>query len=208
MEDLVIVGAGGFGRETLDLVMALNQAQEKWSVLGVVDDSPSPANLERLARRGVPHLGGIADIPRAVAVAVAVGRPRARRAIVDELAGGGHRYPALIHPSAVVGTRFQHGEGLIVLGGVSIGTNVEIGAHVHLNAHAVVGHDTRLLNHVSVNPNATVSGECVVGPLTLLGASSTVLQQITVGEDVTIGAGAVVTRDVTSGVTAKGVPAR
>jgi sugar O-acyltransferase (sialic acid O-acetyltransferase NeuD family) len=208
MKEIVVIGAGGFGRETLDVLVALNEVKPIWSILGVIDDAPSPANLTRLTARGIPHLGGLSDIPRDVAVAVGVGSPRARQAIVAELARSSHSYPSLVHPSAVVGTRFQHGEGLIVLGGVSIGTDVELGAHVHLNAHAIVGHDTNLLDYVSVNPNATVSGECVVGPRTLLGASSTVLQQITLAEDVTIGAGALVTRDVTAGVTAKGVPAR
>ena len=54
-EPLVIVGAGGFGRETVDVVEAINAAQRhaRWQLLGVADDSPSTENLARLGARGI-----------------------------------------------------------------------------------------------------------------------------------------------------------
>ena len=52
---IVVVGAGGFGRETLDVVEAVNAAasQPAFEVLGVVDDAPSAENLVRLKSREV-----------------------------------------------------------------------------------------------------------------------------------------------------------
>lgn len=206
-DDLVIIGAGGFGRETLDVVDALNAIRPTWRVLGVADDALSAINARRLEARQVPHLGGLKAIPAGVAVVVAIGNPTVRQSVVGALAGR-HPLPSLIHPTTVIGSEFRHGGGLVVIGGVSIGTNVSLGDHVHLNAHAVIGHDARLDYFVSVNPNATISGECVIGPRTLVGASSTVLQRLTIGAEVTIGAGALVARPVSSGATVKGVPAR
>lgn len=208
MRDLVVVGAGGFGRESIDVVRAINALSPTWDLVGVVDDRPAPANLARLERLGVPHLGGLEAIPAEVAVAVAVGSPTARRRIIDSLTAGSHDFPALVHPSTVTGSELHHGPGLIVLGGVSIGTNVTLGDHVHLNAHAVIGHDTRCGDFVSVNPNATVSGECSIGSATLLGAGSTVLQQLTIGADVTVGAASCVTHNLPDDCTVVGVPAR
>lgn len=207
MRDLVVIGAGGFGRETVDVVRAINDVRPTWNLLGVADDSPSPANLDRLAALGLHHLGGLTAIPTGVDIAVAVGRPAARAQIVATLADRDHSYPSLIHPTAVTGSEFRHGEGLIVLGGVSIGTNVTLRDHVHLNGHAVIGHDVLCHDFVSINPSATVSGECTVGARTLLGAASTVLQQLTVGSDVTVGAAACVTRSLPEGCTVVGVPA-
>lgn len=205
MRPLVVVGAGGFGRETIDVVRAINEVSPTWDLLGVVDDNPSPANLDRLARLDVPHLGGLELIPSGVAVAVAVGSPSTRRRIVTSLAP--HDFPSLIHPSTLEGSEFGHGRGLVVLGGVSIGTNVTLGEHVHLNAHAVIGHDARCDDFVSVNPNATISGGCTIGSGTLLGANSTVLQQISIGHDATVGAAACVTRNLPGDCTVVGVPA-
>ena len=39
MKDLIIVGAGGFGREVVWLVERINQSQPTWKVLGFVDDA-------------------------------------------------------------------------------------------------------------------------------------------------------------------------
>lgn len=204
---LVVVGAGGFGRETIDTVRAINSNSPTWDVIGVVDDSPSETNLRRLRQLRVEHLGGVDQIPTNAAVALCVGSPAARAGLGRRL-GENLEFPSLIHPSTTWGSNFRHGRGLITLAGASIGTNVEIFDHVHLNAHAVIGHDVRLYDYVSVNPNATISGECVVEAGTLIGASSTILQQITVGESAVVGAAACVTRDVPAGQTVKGVPAK
>lgn len=207
MRDLIIAGAGGFGRETIDTVLAINAVASTWRITGVVDDAPSDVNLARLAALGLPHLGGVDDIAAGSNVAVCVGEPHTRRILTSRLADRLVHYPTLVHPSATLGSELLHGVGLIALAGVSIGTNVIIGDHVHLNAHAVIGHDSRLMDHVSLNPNATVSGECTIGSTSLLGASSTVLQQLTVGSGTTVGAAACVTHHVSDDTVVVGVPA-
>src|SRR5690242_21473397 len=42
--DLVIVGAGGFGRETAQAVHAINQHGGSWRLLGFLDDDPTRAD--------------------------------------------------------------------------------------------------------------------------------------------------------------------
>ena len=39
MQDIVIVGAGGFAREVLALIEKLNEESPKWNVLGFIDDN-------------------------------------------------------------------------------------------------------------------------------------------------------------------------
>ena len=207
MRDLVIVGAGGFGRETIDTVRAINQIVPSWRLLGVVDDALSPNNESRLAALGVAYLGPLGSVPDDAAVAIAVGSPTTRAVILQRL-GGGFDFPALVHPSTTIGGAFSHGVGLITLAGVSIGTNVRVGDHVHLNAHAVMGHDTVASDFVSINPNATVSGAVQIGEGVLVGAASVILQGVSIAPRATVGAGACVVKDVGSHRTVKGVPAR
>ncbi|WP_220138318.1 PglD-related sugar-binding protein, partial [Nocardioides massiliensis] len=89
-DPLVILGAGGFGRETADVVEAVNRAanEPRWSLLGVVDDSPSTENLKRLEGRGIPYLGtteGVLSRADRPGYVVGVGNPRVRRMLADRM---------------------------------------------------------------------------------------------------------------------------
>ena len=210
---LVVVGASGFGRETLDVVVAHNEAhpESAFEVVGVLDDAPSERNLDRLAARGVPHLGRIDDFlagHEPVAYILAIGAPAVREALVQRFDAAGGRAATLVHPSASIGTMPDWADGVVVCGGAQVSTNVRLGRHVHLNPNATIGHDARLDDFVSINPAATISGEVVVKTRTLVGAGAIVLQGLTVGADAVIGAGAVVTKDVPDGAVVIGIPGR
>ncbi|MGX9900048.1 PglD-related sugar-binding protein [Arthrobacter sp. SA17] len=82
---LIIVGAGGFGRETIDVVEAINQISsdaENYSLQGVVDDNPAVDDLSLLSRRGVRYLGTTSEvldtITSDVRYLIGVGSPVAR----------------------------------------------------------------------------------------------------------------------------------
>jgi sugar O-acyltransferase (sialic acid O-acetyltransferase NeuD family) len=209
-EPLIVVGAGGFGRETLDVIEAVNATGNRpaWTLLGVVDDAPSEVNLERLRQRDVPFLGPLGVIPSHAWVALAVGSPGARAGLDARLVGRCAGFATLVHPTAVIGSRHRMGEGAIVCAHASIGTNVTLGRHVHLNPHAIIGHDAVLGDCVSVNPNATISGECVLEREVLVGAGSVILQGLRVGSTAVVGASGCVVKNIPAETVVKGVPAR
>lgn len=210
---LYILGTGGFGRETADIVFALNRAANSsvgWHLAGFYDDGPSERNLARVRALGVPFLGALPTSPPVdgAGLIVAIGSPEVRARICTRISGAGWAFPSLIHPTSHIGSDFTAGEGLVVCGGVQVTTNVSLGAHVHLNAHVTIGHDADLRSFVSVNPSATISGEVSINERTLIGAGAVVLQNLTIGEGSTVGAAACVVNDVSGGAVVKGVPAR
>lgn len=209
---VVVVGASGFGRESLDVLDAMACAGVTLVVEGVLDDAPSAANLERLAARGVRYLGPIgewlASGPVGVRYVLAIGSPAVRRKLVARFDAAGLTPMIAVHPSATFGVRTTLDDGVVVCAGAVVSTNVRLGRHVHVNPNATIGHDADLRPFVSINPAAVISGEVIVGEETLVGAAATVLQNLTVGERVVVGAGAVVTKDVPDDVVVKGVPGR
>ncbi|WEK62306.1 MAG: NeuD/PglB/VioB family sugar acetyltransferase [Candidatus Microbacterium colombiense] len=211
-ERIVIIGAGGFGRETLDVLEASIADGADRELVGIVDSGPRELDLGRLRDRGITYLGTeetwlpLADGDERYVVAI--GSPAVRRAVSARFAAAGLDAATLVHPCAVVGSRARIGAGVVIASGAQVSTNVGIGDHVHLNPGSIVGHDAELADFVSVNPGAVVSGNVVVETGVLLGAGSVVLQGLTVGAGATVGAAACVTKDVASQTTVVGVPAR
>ena len=213
--DTVLIGAGGFGREVLDVVEAHNRAVGADStscmrIIGFVDDNPSDLNIERLYTRGYSHLGSLAEILQKDQIGsylLGVGSPKIRRAIADKLDKHGWTPLTLVHPNAGVGTVKSIGAGTIICGGVQLSTNTVLGRHVHLNPNATIGHDSVLDDFVSVNPGAIVSGDVTVGAESLIGAGATILQGLEIGSRALVGACACVTKNVTDDVVVVGVPA-
>jgi sugar O-acyltransferase (sialic acid O-acetyltransferase NeuD family) len=204
---LVVLGAGGHGREALDIVADINQVVPTWEVLGVLDDGAPDPSL--LARVGVRHLGPtdlLADL--AAAYVIGIGRGSLRRHF-DERATGWGRTPAtLVHPRACVGRDVVLGPGAVVAAQANVTTNIRFGRHVHVNVASTVGHDCRLADYVTIAPGARLCGTVTIGSDVFIGTGSIVIQNLTVGARTTIGAGTVVLNDLPAEVVAAGVPAR
>lgn len=205
--DLVIVGAGGHGREILDVVDALNRDESRLTLLGFVDDDEGPFPL--IAARGTSVLGSVPDaIPPGALAAIAIGQSAVRAAVDEQLRRAGVEGATLIHPDASIGSQIEAEAGLMAGPGARVTTNVRFGRHVHLNPNSVVSHDGVLGDHVTVLGGAVLSGAVTVGDRTVIGSGAIIRQGVTIGRDATIGAGAVVVDSVPDGVTVVGVPAR
>jgi sugar O-acyltransferase (sialic acid O-acetyltransferase NeuD family) len=211
-----VVGAGGFGREVIDVIEAINAeavgGDAVWHLAGVVDDAITPENLARLEARSIEHLGTteqfLASAGPEVAYVIGIGSPRVRRRIAETFDAAGHPAAVLVHPAATVGSQVTIGPGSVVCAGARITTNISLGRHVHMNLNATIGHDTTIDDFVSLNPLSSISGDCVVESEVLVGVGGIVLNGIRVGHGSIVGGSACAVRDVEPGTTVVGVPAR
>ncbi|GIJ79394.1 sugar O-acyltransferase, sialic acid O-acetyltransferase NeuD family [Micromonospora phaseoli] len=210
MRELVIVGAGGFARETAAAVRAINDVRPTWRLRGFLDDDPALRGTERA---GLPILGAIdrlADLPDA-AVVVCVGNPRdyaARQRIVHRLGLPAERYPTIVHPAAHVGAGSSLGPGTVLLAGVVLTADVTVGAHVAVMPQVVLTHDDRVADHVTLASGVRLGGGVALRTGAYLGAAALIRESVTVGEWSLVGMGSVVLRDVPSGEVWLGSPAR
>ncbi|WP_433532687.1 acetyltransferase [Micromonospora sp. CA-263727] len=210
MRDLVIVGAGGFARETAAAVRAVNEVRPTWRLRGFLDDDPA---LHGTERAGLPILGaidGLVELPGTAAV-VCVGNPgdyAARQRIVQRLGLPAERYATIVHPAADVGAGSSLGPGTVLLAGVVLTADVTVGAHVAVMPQVVLTHDDRVADHVTLASGVRVGGGVVLHTGAYLGAGALIREAVTVGEWSLVGMGSVVVCDVPSGEVWVGSPAR
>jgi sugar O-acyltransferase (sialic acid O-acetyltransferase NeuD family) len=197
-----IVGAGGFGRETYDTVLALGDRFEgAGSEVAFLDDTRAGEVV-----RGLP-VHAIAEAEPGCGYVIAIGSGAARRTIAEQLDVAGLESRPVVHPAALIAPETTVAGGCVVLAFTFVSSSVSLGRHVHLGGGVTVGHDTVLEDHVTVFLGVNIAGNVTLREGVTVGGGAVVLPGVTVGPGATIGAGAVVVRDVPAGRTVKGVPA-
>lgn len=206
---VLIVGAGGFGRETAALLNAL-RAKGEFEAAGFADDSEE---LQGRTIVGLPVLGPV-DVAGELdehGVVVTVGNPRSfdvKRSIVGRLGLDRSRYVTLVHPTASIGSQVAMGEGTVVLAGCVATQGVTIGRHVAMMPNVVLTHDDEVGDFAILGAGARLGGGVKVGEGAYVGSGVSVRESILIGSGAMVGMGAVVVNDVPPGETWVGVPAR
>lgn len=208
---LVIIGAGGFGRETAEAVAAVNDAKATWDLVGFADDDPALAGK---TVAGLEVLGAPEEVlPRhpEARVVVSTGRPddfSSRPRIVARLGLEPGRWAKVLHPGASVARRASVGDGTVILAGVVVTAEARIGDHVAIMPGTVITHDDVVGDFATLAAGVRLGGGVSVGEGAYVGSGALVRQGLSVGAGCLIGMGSVVTRSVPAGEEWFGVPAR
>jgi sugar O-acyltransferase (sialic acid O-acetyltransferase NeuD family) len=208
--ELVIVGAGGFGRETAEAVRALNDNGAAWKLAGYLDDDPARHGT---VIDGVPVLGStkeLGDMPD-VSVVVCTGRPDnyfSRSRIVERLALPPQRYATIVHPSAWVSSTSRLGPGTVLLAQTVLTAAVTVGSHVAVMPHVTLTHDDIIDDFATIASGVCLGGNVHVGRCAYIGAGALVREERRIGAGALVGMGATVTRDIPADEIWTGVPAR
>lgn len=204
---IAIVGAGGFGKETLVMINQINAIKLHWQVIGFFDDGIQRDSLVA----GLRVLGNVDDLnnyEKELSVVIAVGDPRTKKMIVDKIRNPMLNFPSLIHPVATIGENIKAGAGCIITAGCRLTIDITLNDFVLLNLNTTIGHDVSIGSYSSIMPGVHLSGYVHVGEEVLIGTGASVLQHVSIADRVVVGAGAVVNRSVEKGRTVAGVPAR
>jgi sugar O-acyltransferase (sialic acid O-acetyltransferase NeuD family) len=207
---LLLVGAGGFARETLELVRAANRLSSAWEVLGFLDDDPSRHGDSIL---GVPVIGSSEAVhehpdARVVACVASPTDPPRRLRLVERLGLPDERYATLIHPAAVVPASAVVGPGTVLHAATVLTADVRLGTHVAVMPATVLTHDDVVEDGVTFGAGVRLAGNVTVERGAYVGSGALVRENLVIGAGAVVGMGAVVTASVPAGEIWAGVPAR
>ena len=201
---IYIVGAGGFGREVLNLYIDLGREHE---VAGFLIENCQTHDTEI---NGKP-LRDISILTEkdmsAVRLICAIGTPLRRR-LIEFTKTEGYRYDSVIHPSAIKSRWVDLGEGTIVCAGNILTSQIAIGDYSIINLDCTIGHDASIGRYTTISPGVHISGRVTIGDQCFVGTGAAIVERVTIGSRAYIGAGSVVVNDIPAGVLALGVPAK
>jgi sugar O-acyltransferase (sialic acid O-acetyltransferase NeuD family) len=201
-ERIIIVGAGGFGREVLQW------ARHAWPsdaprIAGFLSADPDKLDGHAPA---LPILGSPADFqPQPFdGFLLAIGVPRVRRQVAEQLEVNGARFLTLTHPTAIVAATAQVGTGTVICPYAIVSDAVRLGRFVLLNYHSSLGHDASALDFSVLAPYATLAGGAFLEEDVFLGLHAQIGPLARVGRGSRAEAGAVILRHLPEGSVALG----
>ncbi len=207
MKKVVIVGAGGFGREVVEIFKDQNKQKKEWDILGFIDENK---NLYGKIINNYKVLGGLDWFKKNndVGCVCAIGEPKAKKKTVEKLQNMNVMFYNAIHPSVIMSDFIELGQGVIICAGTILTVNIKIGNHVIINLNCTIGHDAVIEDYCSAMPAVKINGNNTINKGVYIGTGATFIHQISIGAWSTIGAGAVVVNEIPKNVIAVGVPAK
>lgn len=203
MRELIIVGAGGHGLETLWLAKRCGR-----TIKGFLDDT-----LEKQGKffYGYPILGKIAerDTHMNCDFIIAIGSSKLRRAIIKKYFDSKeYNFTVLIDPSVIVGDNVKIGSGTMICAKSIITVAVSVGDHCIVNINSSLSHGVNLLDYVTLAPGVTLLGDVMIREECEIGAKAVVREKLIVNDGAIVGMGAVVTKNVEEKQVVVGNPAK
>lgn len=205
-KQIIIIGAGGFGRE------ALSYIQDGASPLKVKGFLDSRTNAFESIDRDLPKIIGdpLKHSPKEDEIfLVAIGNPRHRFNYTANLRD---HYKAefltLIHPLHQINRHASMQHGCIIGPNVAVSVDVEIGNFTNIQQYTVIGHDAKIGNWCQINSHCMIAGGARIGNFVTIHPGSIITSRAVVGDGVTVGAGSVVIGKIPDGITVLGNPAK
>lgn len=206
MKNIIIVGAGGVGRETAWIIEQINLRKGTYKILGFIDDDESIHNSNINGYKVLGGLDYLLENKMNSKIVVSISDYKIKKSIVEKL--NNYEFETIIHPDVFIHSSNKIGKGTIIYPGTIMTTNITIGNHVIISPKVGIGHDSRIEDYASILWNVSISGFDYIKEGTFIGSNATIIQGKMIGENTVIGAGAVVINNLEKNVVAIGIPAQ
>jgi sugar O-acyltransferase (sialic acid O-acetyltransferase NeuD family) len=213
MQNILIYGAGGNGRETLGILESIYKKElvsEKLKIFFVETEVISEMinSIQVISEKKISQL----PIKDTIFV-ISIGQPEIRFDIAQRLILTGIKPVSIVSPLAYVSNAAQLGSGNIIAQFSLVSCDTSIGDFTQVNYFASISHDVVVGNYVTVGPGVRVNGHVIIEDLVSIGAQATIRpgkkgKPRIIGKGAVIGMGAVVISDVLPYTTVVGNPAK
>ena len=176
-DKLLIVGAGGFGRVTLEHAI-------KDFDCSFVDDGKSIG--EEI--NGVKVVGGVSDLPFLFTeykkLVLSIGNNNVRENIYKQAKDIGYSFPCIVDKSAYISPYASVGDGCVILNNVVIQNGSKVGTATILNPGVEVHHDSFVGDFCCIYTNSVIRTYAKVEDGVKIGSNVTIKNESIVNNDI------------------------
>ena len=207
MKDLIIVGAGGFGRDLYYIITESIGYNKKFKILGYIDDDLDAMN-------------GFSDYPKLIGkissheilknqiFICSIADMKHKVKIVESLLVKGAIFTNIIHSTARIAISSKIGIGSIIGPLVSIGADSRIQNFCILQTGVIIGHDAIVGEYSRIDNYSILVAGVVLEKFCTIHSNSVINVNVKINEKAIVGACSFVIKNVESGITVFGNPAR
>ena len=207
MKNLIIIGAGGMGRQVCLFAQECSGYKKEYVIKGFLDDNPHA-------------LEGFEDFPPVLGTVDgyqiqpddlffnSIGEIKDKKKCINKILGKGGDFITLIHPTADISKGTTIGKGCMIAQRAGVGTETEIGDFCLIQGNAVIGHDVKVGNYCRIDCNVVLIADVKLDDDVCVHTSSVINHRVHIGEGATVGALSFVIRNVKPGTTVQGNPAK
>lgn len=206
MQEIIIAGAGGFGRELLQWIKDINIIENKWIIKGFIDDDLNSLNGKTCDYKVIGTIKEWMPSNNEV-FALGIANPKTKEIVVNTLKAKGAKFADVIHPRAEVCDFSEHGEGIVMYPGASLNPNSKTGSFVTLLSTGIP-HDAVVEDYATISSFCGLTRGVHIGKRAYLADHVCILPGHNIGDDAYVGMGSVVVRNVGSGKRVFGNPAK
>lgn len=203
---LGIFGAGGLGREVLELAKIINEKDNRWEDIVFIDDAQFGKTINDV--KVYSYADAVSHFKNNIEMTICVGEPETRKKLFDKIENDGIQAPTLIHPNVFIPKSTKIGKGVTIQCDCFISCNVVIEDYIYIQPQTSVGHDCVLHEGCSLSGKVSLAGAVEVGEYTYIGLCAVVKECVKIGKKTIIGMSSSVYNDIGDEVVAIGNPAR
>lgn len=204
MESILIIGAGGLGKEAADLIRDIGG----YEIIGFLDDNKEKKGAMFNSVRVLDTIDHIDQYKTVDNLAIAIASPAIKKRIYEYTGSMGFCYPNLVHPTVIMGSGVRMGMGNIVCAYSILSTEVVLRDFVTINPQCGIGHESELQSFTTAYWSVHIGGNTSIHEGCELGSQSCVIQGLKIAGNVVLGAGAVAVKDISENGAYIGIPAK
>lgn len=207
MKNLIILGAGGMGRQMYVFAQSCKGYGVDYTIKGFLDDNP----LAMDGFEGFPPVLGTLDgyqIEKDDIFFNSIGDVAAKKDCINKILAKGGEFITLIHPTAIISEGSRVGRGCMFSARSGLGIESSVGDFCLIQDNAIIGHDVHVGNFCRIDCNVVLIAGVKLDDEVCIHTSSVINHNVHIGEGAKVGALSFVIRNVKPGTTVQGNPAK